>query len=392
MKNGNLFGTLDIERSFTDELTNLNQALKDSIQDSIQSEYYQIQYWQCWTSLAMGAKENSAEKTMVAIIPGELNEKLDLMIGYFDQRKFNFKPQKNLEPGKDGTPVWKPAKRGLEIDQKEIYAIMRVRHDYVAETKETQEKMIAKIDFFMNPDFQKDGYTIPVSDLQRTYVSTENQSVATGSETPNFTSTPHSSQADTRQSEMNTSFESTKSEMSCIEVENTQILDGLQYFETNDYNYLNVEEWPRKGFDFFAKEEGGLGYICSTEGGTMTKVKSRSQIYIKLANTRENQESGIEKGRRVKWCFDDEYDYFVAPLDDQMKKKVYTQAFFKENFELLKYILEQKRSPNEEFDEEQFDMQVMHKLQKHYGFLEIFKRAKNGTNYEESGKLQHVSY
>lgn len=394
-----LFGSADLKRSFEDGQGALNQSLA-----RISSEFFELNVCDHSVSeIQCGASVNDKNTTMVALVIKDVGEMADTMIGYFDLKSGKFKSQKKLIVKPDGDSEWEDIHRQNQfcVNNEHIYTIARIRNDYEipASSSASQIEMYVKVDLIMNTEFKKEGFQAPNSKVDDTQPGPHD---FTPSFTPTEITEPYPMESIIGKDLLGGNNCSPEDATSLVdnggmEIETDamefQFMDGLQTYQKNDYQYLNLTNWPRTGFKFSLKPGGG--YVFSVPDGEkiMTKVKSRDLITMKLREVMKGPSDPTVDGRsRGKWCFEDRYDYFLAPLEDQMQKKVYTKAFMNENFECLKNVIVPK-NPKPGFNMDQYDSSVMNKVKKHYGFLEIFKKLQGQeTKYEPTGKLHYLSY
>ena len=388
-----LFGSDDLKRSFEDGQDALNQSLA-----SISSEFFQLNVCD-WEKIPCGASANDKNTTMIALVIKEVGEIADTMIGYFDLKSRKFKSQKKLIVKPDGDSEWEDIHRQNQfcVNNEHIYTIARIKNDYEIplSSNTSQIEMYVKVDLIMNTHFKKEGFQASNSEEDDT------QPDFTPSFTPTQITEPYPMNDieggnDCSPEEDATSLVDDGTGGMQIETDAMEYLDGLQAYEKNDYHFLNLTNWPQTGFKFSLKpggtNRGGFVFSVPDGGKIMTKVKSRDHITIKLREVMKGPLDPAVDGRRGKWCFEDGYDYFLAPLEDQMQKKVYTKAFMNENLECLKNVIVPK-NPKPGFNMDLFDSSVMNKCIKHYGFLEIFKKLQGQeTKYEPTGKLHYLSY
>ena len=362
----------------------------------------------------------------------DVRMKIDAVIGYLEYKTGKFQPQKLLVQNVKNKLIWRdPNKTFLrDFDQNHIYAIAQIDNNYTLPASladsESQSKMFVSVNFVINPDFKKDGFISGFSseETQGDSDDDETQEETQLDETQLDETQAHDSQIDKTTGRYTGATDDEFPEMLDLQKDRENnggidnggmddnggilvddggmecrtetgslinVMDGLQMWHHNNYDYLNLTEWPRNGFQFTVKGNG-LVYNFPTDGKKMFKVNDRDQITIKMGEARKGVLDPIVDGKRSreKWCFEDEYDYYLAPLEDHMQKKVYTPLFMNENFELLKSLM-YPRNPRP--DEDVFDSTVMQRLKKHYGFLEIFKKSREvGSKYEATGKLHHLSY
>ena len=403
-----LFGNDDLKRSFDDGKDALNKDLKD-----FSAEFFHLQFVD-WAKIQLGARAIDKNRTMIAVIVKEMNEKVDAMTGFFDFKTGKFKSRQKLivnteEDGKEFIQ-WEdiPASEQFCVNNDHIYTIARITNDYGIQESLGTTRIYVKVDLFMNTHFKKDGFKAfnPEEETQLTNESTQLTNESTQLSQMDFQTQSDASIGflpgleDLRGEGAPDEDGQEDNEGGGVEIgtetgegtEEFQVKDGLQSYDKNDYNYLNLTNWPREGFKFSFKNHG-LVYSVPDSSKLMTRVKRRDQITMKLGEVMKGPLDPPVDGRsRGKWCFEDNYDYFLAPLDDQMRNKVYTNAFMTENFECLKNAMF-PQNPKPDFNEDQFDVSVMNKCKKHYGFLEVFKKLHGeGTKYEPTGKLHYLSY
>ena len=195
-------------------------------------------------------------------------------------------------------------------------------------------------------------------------------------------------------------------EQPCVKVEHdSPPEDILQLYKSIDWSFLNEQFWPRDGFTFtFNSTDNKVQYeklddnnpdffekVSRNTVDSNSKYKNKTPEGFHVDNSNSDKE---KKTRGLK--FDPGYDYFICPLESDLRKKIYDADFMKRNHCLLRSVvypeLEADTSEQMEIetvpeDENTKERTVANNLQKYYGFMEIFKRKKNGTLFEETGEI-----
>lgn len=168
--------------------------------------------------------------------------------------------------------------------------------------------------------------------------------------------------------------------------------DFLQY--EVDYEYLNEVEWPQSGFLFkFDPQDAERVIYQSPDGCPKLYKTDRNDILLSKVTAEAEREVACNKhARSKKWQFDPDFDYFLAPLDRNLWNKVYVETHFKANVELLYQHKLRTLSDADlaSIDHKKLLEKVTARVHKHFGFMEIFKKPKNGDKYQMTGDF-HIN-
>ena len=315
----------------------------------------------------------------------------EIAIGYWKKGSNQFVRQKTL--AEDGT--W-DSKIKTTVDHDHIYQVIAIHTSYQQCSSADGTQIDISFKGFESPEFKWSNQTsIQDPNEEDDDISADKPpSLETIGAEKNDYIFNLKLQEDTENDENN--FQKSQTLFSQMDTQNSQqcgvepsLKTDEEEFKTDilhfcleiDFNYLNEEKWPANMFLFHSDASGKVSYSGNTKDRCLTKI-SRDEIMERLQH---DTEFPVQRKRGLQ--MEEDYEYFICPLAPELSAKVYEETFMQENESFLGQILEQG-----DMDDTDFKKLVKSKVRKHFGFLEVFKMRKNGTQYERTGKLDFTYF
>ena len=346
-----------------------------------------------WTEIARGSSINNADTQHLALVINTADAPFtEIVIGYWKITQKRSTPtqfvrQKTLD---ETNGTWNATNK-RPVNDKHIYQVIAVRTEYQQCTSADGIQIDIFFDGFKNPKFKwstqpshtqtvtndanadhaDESPTQPDDEINLKLINQDDAQTSQGLFGDSQNLTQHQTQNLTQ-------------DQTLCGVDEEELTDLLHFYQDIDFNYLNEEKWPENMFSFYRDDSGKISYSGNTTNHYFTKV-TRSQI-IERKSQADTAEFRLKRGLQM----DEEYQYFICPLDPEVQAKVYEETFMEENVSYLGQFLEKGG-----LNDNEFNTRLKIKVTKYYGFMEVFKMKKNGSQngdqYEQTGKLNRLA-